>query len=95
MLLNFNYTPIAYLLVQIEKLRYGKDLKADMIFIHGDITKSRTLIFGYGDELDDTYSSLLKFEDNEYLKYIKSIKYLESDNYRKLLEFIESDRLKM
>ncbi len=93
LLLNFNYTPIAiaYLLVQIEELRYGKDLKADMIFIHGDITKPRTLIFGYGDELDDTYDSLLKFEDNEYLKFIKSIKYLESDNYRKLLEFIESD----
>lgn len=93
LLLNFNYTSIAiaYLLVQIEELRYGKNLKADMIFIHGDITKPRTLIFGYGDELDDTYASLLKVEDNEYLKFIKSIKYLESDNYRKLLEFIESD----
>ena len=93
LLLNFNYTPIAvaYLLIQIEELRYGKDLKADMIYIHGDITRPRTLIFGYGDELDDTYGSLLKFEDNEYLRHIKSIKYLESDNYRKLLEFIESD----
>ncbi len=93
LLLNFNYTPIAvaYLLIQIEKLKYGKDLKADMIYIHGDITKPRTLIFGYGDELDDTYESLLKSEDNEYLKHIKSIKYLESNNYRKLLQFIESD----
>ena len=93
LLLNFNYTPIAiaYLLIQIEELRYGKDLRADMVFIHGDIAKPRTIIFGYGDELDDTYGSLLKFEDNEYIKFIKSIKYLESDNYRKLLEFIESD----
>lgn len=93
LLLNFNYTPIAvaYLLIQIEELRYGKDLKADMIYIHGDITRPRTLIFGYGDELDDTYGSLLKSEDNEYLRHIKSIKYLESDNYRKLLQFIESD----
>ena len=93
LLLNFNYTPIAvaYLLVQIEELKYGKDLKAEMIFIHGNHTEPKTLIFGYGDELDDSYNSLLKIEDNEYLKYVKSIKYLETDNYRKLLEFIESD----
>lgn len=93
LLLNFNYTPIAiaYLLVQIEELKYGENIKAEMNFIHGDITKPKTLIFGYGDELDDSYSTLLKIEDNEYLRFIKSIKYLETDNYRKLLEFIESD----
>ena len=93
LLLNFNYTPIAiaYLLVQIEELKYGENIKAEMNFIHGDITKPKTLIFGYGDELDETYSSLLKNEDNEYLRFIKSIKYLEADNYRRLLEFIESD----
>lgn len=93
LLLNFNYTPIAiaYLLVQIEELKYGSDIKAEMLFIHGDIAKPKTLIFGYGDELDDSYTTLLKVEDNEYLRFIKSIKYLETDNYRKLLEFIESD----
>lgn len=93
LLLNFNYTPIAiaYLLVQIEGLKYGENIKAEMNFIHGDITKPKTLIFGYGDELDETYSSLLENEDNEYLRFIKSIKYIEANNYRKLLEFIESD----
>lgn len=93
LLLNFNYTPIAaaYLLTQIEELKYGADLKSEMIYIHGDITKPKTLIFGYGDELDDAYSSILKNGNHEYLRYIKSIKYLETDNYRKLLEFIESD----
>lgn len=93
LLLNFNYTPIAiaYLLVQIEGFKYGENIKAEMNFIHGDITKPKTLIFGYGDELDETYNSLLKNEDNEYLRFIKSIKYLETDNYRKLLEFIESN----
>ena len=29
--------------------------------------------------------------DNECLRHIKSIRYLESDSYRKMLEFIESD----
>lgn len=53
--------------------------------------RSAKMIFGYGDELDDTYSSLLKLNDNECLRHIKSIKYLESDNYRKMLFFIESE----
>ena len=29
--------------------------------------------------------------ENEYLRYFKSLKYLESDNYRHLLQFIESE----
>ena len=29
--------------------------------------------------------------DNECMRHIKSTRYLESDNYRKMLEFIESD----
>lgn len=93
LLLNFNYTPIAiaYLLVQIKELKYGENIKAEMNFIHGNFTKPKTLIFGYGDELDENYSSLLGNENNEYLRFIKSIKYLETDNYRKLLEFIEFD----
>lgn len=49
------------------------------------------MIFGYGDELDDDYKELLKREDTECLKNIKSIRYLESINYRHMLQFIESD----
>ena len=49
------------------------------------------MIFGYGDELDENYKTILNKNDNEYLRNIKSIKYLEAPNYRQLLEFIESD----
>lgn len=92
LLLNFNYTTIgfAYLLAQIG-FNYRRDIKTTMIFIHGNIIKPETIILGYGDELDDSYKSILKNEDNEYLKFIKSIRYHETDNYRKLLEFIDSD----
>ena len=48
------------------------------------------MIFGYGDELDDDYKSISKKNDNEYLENIKSIRYLETSNYRKMLSFIES-----
>lgn len=82
MLLNFNYTGVADL--------YGTPKVSTMNHIHGDLSNPNAIIFGYGDELDDNYNDLLKQIDNECLKNIKSIKYLESDNYRNMLEFIES-----
>lgn len=58
--------------------------------IHGDLEKPDDIIFGYGDELDDKYGELVKLYNNEYLRNIKSTKYLETDNYRKMLAFINS-----
>ena len=58
--------------------------------IHGDLTNSDGIIFGYGDELDDQYKYLKGLNNNEYLRFFKSTRYLEADNYRKMLSFIES-----
>ena len=55
-----------------------------------NLTPPNSMIFGYGDELDDEYKNILNTSNNEYLKNIKSIRYLESSNYRKMLQFIES-----
>lgn len=84
MLLNFNYTHTADL--------YCK--KGDIFTvnqIHGDLNEPKNVIFGYGDELDDNYKAIVNKNENKFLGNIKSIKYLESDNYRKLLSFIESE----
>ena len=62
----------------------------NVVHIHGDLTNPGSIIFGYGDELDDDYKELQKTNNNEYLKNIKSIRYLESERYREVLEFIES-----
>lgn len=84
MLLNFNYTPTAHL--------YLKDFSLFSINqIHGDLNRPSSVIFGYGDELDENYKALLNRNNNKYLCNIKSIKYLEADNYRKMLSFIESE----
>lgn len=84
MLLNFNYTHTADLYC-----------KKGYIFtvnqIHGDLDNPKSVIFGYGDELDDDYKTIVNKNENKFLGNIKSIKYLESDNYRKLLSFIESE----
>ena len=82
MLLSFNYTEITDI--------YTQSCMCYANHIHGDLKDPSKMIFGYGDELDDDYKELLKREDNECLKNIKSIRYLESTNYRYMLQFIES-----
>lgn len=82
MLLSFNYTQITDCYSQVCRI-YANH-------IHGDLTNPTNMIFGYGDELDESYKEFLRNNDNEYLKNIKSIRYLESPNYRGMLQFIES-----
>lgn len=84
MLLNFNYTNLA-----------DQYFPANSIFevnhIHGELSIPKGVIFGYGDDLDDSYSRITKMSDNNMLRNIKSIRYMESDNYRNFLKFIEQD----
>lgn len=81
MLLSFNYTPTV-------KMYSGYDDITN--YIHGDLDYPENIIFGYGDELDKDYQEILDRNDNELLNYVKSVKYLETRNYRNLLEFINS-----
>lgn len=84
LLLNFNYTHTAELYIP-------KDSEFKVNHIHGELSNEKNpIIFGYGDELDDDYKEIAKLNDNDYMKNIKSIRYLETDNYRKLLSFIDS-----
>lgn len=82
--LNFNYTSTADLYIP-----QGSEFEVN--HIHGELGNDKNpIIFGYGDELDEDYKEISKLNDNDYLKNIKSIRYLETDNYRKLLSFIDS-----
>ena len=83
MLLNFNYTSTPEIYMHDHN-------NIGINYIHGRLDNPESVIFGYGDELDDSYNKLKNRNDNECLRHIKSIRYLESDNYRKMLEFIES-----
>ena len=98
LILNFNYTPITDYYKEPYKFNYPNEVQGDarnteVINIHGsiDFSYNNPIIFGYGDELDDDYKEIEKLDNNEYLENIKSIKYLETDNYKRLLEFINSD----
>lgn len=80
--LNFNYTTLADL--------YFKGERRAATHIHGIINEPASVIFGYGDELDEKYKTIVNKNENEYLRNVKSVKYLEHANYRNMLEFIES-----
>lgn len=82
-LLSFNYTKTAQLYITSFSCSYN--------YIHGELNIPKSIIFGYGDELDKNYKDLQEYNNNECLCNVKSIKYLEADNYRKILELIESD----
>lgn len=81
MLLSFNYTATAKL--------YG-NFNLVFNYIHGDLKHPENIIFGYGDELDKDYQAILDMNDNELLKHVKSVKYLETRNYHDMLEFLMS-----
>lgn len=83
LLLNFNYTSLA-------DLYLPHSTRNSPNHIHGRLSIPNSVIFGYGDELDENYKKIVNKNDNEYLRNIKSVKYLESSNYRHLLEFIET-----
>lgn len=88
LILDFNYTKTADLYLSNKK-------KFEINHIHGTLEKPSSVIFGYGDELDKDYKNLFNLNDNELLRNFKSIKYLESSNYRYVLSFIELDRFQI
>lgn len=92
MFLNFNYTNLEEPYIDKKKPVDDKFIPLD-IHIHGELNNpSNPIIFGYGDELEDNYKKLENLQDNNYLENIKSIKYLETDNYKRILDFINSDK---
>lgn len=92
LILNFNYTntPEQY----IKRLtKIAQDRLPVINYIHGKLEDiDNELIFGFGDEIDASYK---KMEDDNkvkgYFDYIKSFWYLRTDNYRSLVNFLDSD----
>ena len=81
MLLSFNYTGT---------VRMYNNFNIAHNYIHGELAKPNNIIFGYGDELDKNYQDILDKNDNELLRNVKSIRYLETRNYHKMLDFLEA-----
>jgi hypothetical protein len=96
--LNFNYTNTEneysvdnFFANKNEGYKREFKINQETVHIHGELNNQENpLIFGYGDELDDDYKQILKKNDNNLLENVKSIKYGETYNYKRLLNFVES-----
>lgn len=89
LLLNFNYTQTADMYLPYLQ----KNNPSELIQIHGKLDRFRDnpIIFGFGDEYDNTYKLLENFNDNSLFYHIKSFGYFKSNNYRNMESFVESD----
>lgn len=84
--LNFNYTDT--ISIYGDKFRNNR---SQTIFIHGQLNNPENpIIFGYGDERDEKYKQMEDTGIDEFLTFIKSFGYLKTNNYRRVIEFIES-----
>lgn len=84
MFLSFNYT-------NTTELYHRKETGLPVNHIHGELENEKNpIIFGYGDEMDEDFKRFTNLNDNTYLNNFKSYRYLETDNYRRLLSFIDS-----
>lgn len=92
--LNFNYTNTIDLYNYKFENRYYVEQK--QIQIHGRLGDSTNEInFGFGDEMDNDYKKIENFDDNEFLKYFKSFQYSQNSNYKKLLDYIDSQKFQV
>jgi len=82
--INFNYTETLHLKKYIDEKH--------IIHIHGRVSdmKLNPIIFGYGDESDPAYQNIEDSGENVFLEHFKSFGYFKTDNYQKLLAYIDS-----
>jgi hypothetical protein len=84
LILNFNYTNL------FDNCNSSTTLtKVD---IHGKLNDpNNPILFGYGDETDENYLKMEKFDEDVWLQHIKSFYYLKTREYDKIVDFIEMD----
>ena len=93
LLLSFNYTDTAEF--YSIKDQYGDVWKGNVIQIHNSLSNPEDMIFGYGDEHDEDYKKILNQNNNDFLINAKSVRYQESENYRNMLSFLESNKFQV
>lgn len=82
--LNFNYT-------NTSDIYLAHNSEIETIHIHGELNNEyNPIVFGYGDEMDDDFKKIKNLNINSYLDGSKSEAYLVTDNYKRLLRYMES-----
>jgi hypothetical protein len=73
--INFNYTNV------LKKCLVNKN---KIFQIHGNLSESDSIIFGYGDENNEFYYKLEELANNDVLKHFKSLYYQSKNIYQHL-----------
>jgi hypothetical protein len=85
LVLNFNYTHT------FKELYLGRKIDIEIINIHGSLNDTGNPInLGFGDEMSKRYGEIEDYNENEYLRLMKSFAYSQTDNYKRLFDFIDS-----
>jgi len=85
--LNFNYTKTE------SKYNEYEDVETQTIHIHGELNNpNNPVIFGYGDEIGKEYEEIKNLNDNNFFENIKSKRYSDTSNYKRLMDYIDSDK---
>jgi len=94
LLLNFNYTNTEFSYSSFRNYFIDENNpKVNINHIHGELeSKTNPIIFGYGDEIGKDYALIEEVNNNDLLENVKSIRYLDTDNYKKMLEYVDSDK---
>lgn len=93
--LNFNYTTTTKKYAETKVSIEGKNHIFETNHIHGTLNTENNIenmIFGYGDELSSNYKELEDLNENGVLENVKSIRYLDTNNYSNLIRFMDSDK---
>jgi hypothetical protein len=90
-ILNFNYTNTIH--------KYFNKIINDNVVInniHGKIgDKNNEIKLGFGDEKDDFYKIIENENKNEYLRFMKSFFYSNTNNYKRLFDFLEESEFQI
>lgn len=90
LILNFNYTPT------FELLYNGHRHNTEIINIHGELNDiDNPINLGFGDEMSKRYSEIEDYNENEYLRLMKSFAYSKTDNYKRLFDFVETNNFQV
>lgn len=66
--------------------------KNQVVYIHGELSDvNNPVIFGYGDEMHPYYEKIENLNSNDFLKNIKSFNYFKTNNYQRIIRFIEAN----
>lgn len=87
LVLNFNYTSV------VDSAYLSKFSKIHHVQIHGSLKNKESIIFGYGDDSHPKYAELEEEDENCLLQEIKSFYYPSTNQYQKMLEFLDDSEV--